>query len=190
MAVGKDDIDDQFDFDDNETLSQTDNDNNSFGEADSHTGDVTMNPVEDFLQVNGDSPRHDEADAPNGNVTITPAEEFLQVNGDRLQHDTDDNVTMKPVEDFLQVNSDDAAMTPVEEFLQGDGNPHKAVIPKGVSKIRELTLDQFENNYQLFTQKLVNIDTGLVIRAILLKNNKLYLIIASKLSVQTMYKIQ
>ena len=62
-AVGKDDINDQFDFDDNKTLSQTDNDDNSFGEADSHTGDVTVTPVEDFLQVNGDSPRHDEADA-------------------------------------------------------------------------------------------------------------------------------
>ena len=171
-AVGKDDIDDQFDFDDNETLSQTDNDDNSFVKADSHTGDVTMTPVEDFLQVNGDSPRHDEADAPTGNVTITPAEEFLQVNSDRLQHDTDDDVTMKPVEDFLQVNSDNAAMTPVEEFLQGDGNPQKVVIPKGVSKIMELTLDQFENKYQLFAQKLVNINTGLVIRAILLKNNE------------------
>ena len=115
------------------------------------------------------SSRHDEADVPTGNVTITPAEEFIQANGDRLQHDTDNDVTIKPVEDFLQVNSDDVAMTPVEEFLQGDGNPHKAVILKGVFKITELTLDQFENNYQLFAQKLVNINTGLVIRAILLK---------------------
>ena len=63
-------------------------------------------------------------------------------------------------------------MTPVEEFLQVDGNPHKTVIPKGVSKITELTLDQFENNYQLFAQKLVDIDTGLVIKAIILKNNE------------------
>ena len=72
------------------------------GEADSHTGDVTMTPVEDFLQVNGDSPRNDEADTPTGNVIITHAKEFLQVNGDRLQHDTDDDITMKPVKDFLQ----------------------------------------------------------------------------------------
>ena len=128
MAVGKDDIDNQFDFDDNKTMSQTDTDDNSFGEADSHTGDVTMAPVEDFLQVNGEDPRHDDDDTPTDNVTITPAKEFLQVNGDRLQHDTDNDVTMKPVKDFLQVNSDDAAMTPVEEFLQGDGNPHKAAI--------------------------------------------------------------
>ena len=63
-------------------------------------------------------------------------------------------------------------MTPVKEFHQVDGNPHNAVIPKGASKITELTLDQFENNYQLFAKKLVDIDTGLVIRAILLKNNE------------------
>ena len=44
------------------------------GEADSHTGDVTMTPVKDFLQVKGDSPRHDDADTPTGNVTITPAD--------------------------------------------------------------------------------------------------------------------
>ena len=55
MAVGKDDIDDQFDFDNKKTLSQTDNNDNSFGKSDSHTGDVTMTPVEDFLQVNGKS---------------------------------------------------------------------------------------------------------------------------------------
>ena len=44
--------------------------------------------------------------------------------------------------------------------------------PKGVSKITELNLDQFENNYQLFAKKLVDIDTGLVIRDIILKNNE------------------
>ena len=70
------------------------------------------------------------------------------------------------------MDSNLTAMTPVEEFLQVDGNPHKPVIPKGISKITELTLDQFENNYQLFAQKLADIDTSLVIRAILLKNNE------------------
>ena len=35
-----------------------------------------------------------------------------------------------------------------------------------------MTFDLFENNYQLFTQKLVDIDTGLVIRTIILKNNE------------------
>ena len=78
---------------------------------------------------------------------------------------------MKPVKEFLQVDNYRTAMTPVEEFLQVDGNLHTLAIPKGISKITELTLDQFENNYQLFAQKLADNDSGLVIRAILLKNN-------------------
>ena len=106
-----------------------------------------------------------------GNVNINPVEEFLLVNGDRPQHDTDHNTTVKPVEEFLQVDHDRTTMTPVEEFLQVDGNLHTSKIPKVISKISELTLDQFENNYQLFVQKLADTDTSLVIRAILLKNN-------------------
>ena len=35
-----------------------------------------------------------------------------------------------------------------------------------------MTLDQFKNNYKLFTKKLADIETSLVIRAILLKNNE------------------
>ena len=131
-----------------------------------------MTPVEEFLQVDGDRPRHDEDVATPGNVNINPDEEFLQVNGDRPQHDTDHNITVKPVEEFLQVDRYCTAMTPVEEFLQVDGNIHTSAIPKGISKITELTLDQFKNNYQLFAQKLADNDTGLVIRAILLKNNE------------------
>ena len=132
-AVGKDDIDDQFDFDNNETSFQIDSDDNSVGEAESQTGDITMAPVKEFLQVNGDDPSHDDDATPTDNVTITNTEEFLQVNGDRLQQDTDNDITMKPVEEFLQVHSDNVSMTPVEEFLQSDDNPHKVVTLKGVS---------------------------------------------------------
>ena len=52
MAVGKDDIDDKLDFDDK--------DDTSFCETDSQSGDITLTPVEEFLQVIGDRPRHDE----------------------------------------------------------------------------------------------------------------------------------
>ena len=55
MAVGKNNIDDQLDFNDFETLSQNDNDDSSSGVTDSHSDDVTMTPVEEFLQVDGDS---------------------------------------------------------------------------------------------------------------------------------------
>ena len=48
-------------------------------------------------------------------------------------------------------------------------------ILSGISKITELTLDLFKNNYKLFAQKLVDVETDLVIRAILLKNNEVIL---------------
>ena len=46
------------------------------------------------------------------------------------------------------------------------------MIPSGVSKITELTLNLFNNNYKLFAKKLVDVETDLVIRAILLKVNE------------------
>ena len=72
MAVGKDDIDDKLDFDDN--------DDTSYGETDSQSGDITLTPVEELLQVVGDRPRHDEDVASPGNVNINSVEDFLQVN--------------------------------------------------------------------------------------------------------------
>ena len=46
-AVGKNDIDDQHDFD------------NSLEDADSDAGSVTMNPVDESIQVNGGALGHD-----------------------------------------------------------------------------------------------------------------------------------
>ena len=37
-----------------------------------------------------------------------------------------------------------------------------------------MTLDQFQNNFRLFAKKLVNVDSDLVIRVILLKNNTVF----------------
>ena len=94
-----------------------------------------MTPVEEFLQEDGVCPRHG-ADVPtSGNVSINPGEEFLLVNVDRHQHDIDHNITVKPVEEFLQVDHDHTTMTPVEEFLRVDGNLHTSGIAKGISKI-------------------------------------------------------
>ena len=56
-------------------------------------------------------------------------------------------------------------------FSQGSVVPQNLLIPNGISKLTELTLDQFKNNFRLFAQKLVNVDSDLVIRVILLKNN-------------------
>ena len=48
------------------------------------------------------------------------------------------------------------------------------MVPTEISKLTELTLDQFKNKFRLFAQKLVNVDSELVIRVILLKNNVVF----------------
>ena len=63
---------------------------------------------------------------------------------------------------------------PEAEFSQGSVIPQNLLVPTGISKLTELTLDQFKNNYRLFTKKLVNVDSDLVIRVILLKNNVVF----------------
>ena len=63
---------------------------------------------------------------------------------------------------------------PEAEFSQGSVVPQNLLIPNGISNLTELTLDQFQNNYRLFAQKLVNVDSDLVIRVILQKNNAVF----------------
>ena len=60
------------------------------------------------------------------------------------------------------------------EVSQGDIVPQH-LIPSRISKITQLTLDQFDNNYRLFAQKLLNDESDLTIRVILLKNNTMFL---------------
>ena len=48
------------------------------------------------------------------------------------------------------------------------------LIPSGIPNITQLTLDQFDNNYRLFAQKLINVESDLMIRVILLKNNTMH----------------
>ena len=64
---------------------------------------------------------------------------------------------------------------PAVEFSQGSVIPQNLLVPTGISKLTELTLDQFKNNFRLFAKKLVNVDSDLVIRVILLKNNVVFL---------------
>ena len=166
MAVGKNDIDDQHDFD------------NSLEDADSDAGSVTMTPVDESIQVNGGALGHDNAVSSSVHVSTNYVEGILQVSGDRHKHyhDFDDSydkadsdagsVTTTPVDESIQVigdppscenakaNTVNQTILSVYEFIQSDGIPHKIAIPPGISKITELTLDQFENNYKLFAQKI------------------------------------
>ena len=127
---------------------------------------VSTNYVEGMLQVSGDRPKHyhdfddsyDEADSDAGSVTMTPVDESIQVIGD------------PPSCENAEANTVNQTILSVNESIQSDGIHHKIAIPPGISKITELTLDQFENNYKLFAKKLVDVETDLVIRAIFLKN--------------------
>ena len=63
---------------------------------------------------------------------------------------------------------------PAAVFSQGSVIPQNLLVPTGISKLTELTLDQFKNNFRRFAKKLVNDDSDLVIRVILLKNNAVF----------------
>ena len=63
---------------------------------------------------------------------------------------------------------------PGAEISQGDVVPQH-LIPTGIPNITQLTLDQFDNNYRLFAKKLINVESDLTIRVILLKNNTMFL---------------
>ena len=63
---------------------------------------------------------------------------------------------------------------PGAEISQGDVVPQH-LIPSGIPNITQLTLDQFNNNCRLFSQKLINVESDLTIRVILLKNNTMFL---------------
>ena len=64
---------------------------------------------------------------------------------------------------------------PVAEISLGNVVPQHLLIPTGISNITQLTLDQFNKNYRLFAQKLINVESDLMIRVILLKNNAMFL---------------
>ena len=59
---------------------------------------------------------------------------------------------------------------PAAVFSQGSVIPQNLLVPNGISKLTELTIDQFKNNFR----KLVNVDSDLVIRVIILKNNAVF----------------
>ena len=112
-SVGKNDIDDQFKFDDYDNMTQNDEDN-SFREADPDVGSVARNHVDEIISVNGGSPGHGNAES-NRSYNLTAL--------------------------------------PEDEIIQGGVIPQSRMIPTGVSKITELTIDLFKNNDKLCCSK-------------------------------------
>ena len=67
----------------------------------------------------------------------------------------------------------DRDLPPIDGIDQVTGNKGvllPAHVPKGAAKVVELTLNLFDNNYNLYAKKINHHEDGLFIRAILMKN--------------------
>ena len=173
----KNDIDDQIEIDDFAFVeSTTQNDIDYFlSPADGyikvsencqiHDNDVTNVPVDGHVRVQGD--RHVQT---NSDFILSPVDGYVRVTKNRLDND----VTIIPVDGYVSVLSDRqvqkqhdpaiientdvlgntqdlTAMNPVERNLQVHGSKNTSqLLPQGISKITELTLDLFDNNYHLY----------------------------------------
>ena len=84
------------------------------------------------------------------------------------------NNTTSPVTEICQGLVATQNMTPPgAEICIGEMVPQH-LIPSNISKSTQLMLDQFDNNYRLFSQRLKNDDSNLTIRVVLLKNNLMF----------------
>ena len=153
--------------------SQNDNDDSFIVDLPA-AGIESMNLTDEFILANG-SPSEGEVEA--------------TLSKNKSQNDNDNSFvvdlpaagkeSMNLLANGSPGNGDDKAILSNNnttlseaEISQGSASPQNLWILSGISKITELTLDLFENNYKLFAQKLVDVETDLVIRAILLKNNE------------------
>ena len=123
-------------------------------------------PVDGNIRVSGD---------------LTLVDVNTQVTGNGQNRDNDvAHVPMvqcdRHVCDNTQSNTG-CGLLPVDGDIQVTGNngvqiPHS--IPKGITKITELTLELFDNSDHLYAQKINHPEEGLFIRAILMQNNTIF----------------
>ena len=159
-AVGINDIDDCFDIDD-VTDSTNDNDE-SFEAADSEAGGRTTNQRMEFCPVCGDSPSGLNAgeDLSSNNSTTDNNDSFLSTYSDASGLSTSQRMEFRPMhgdpagrlfasEELLS----NQPAQPAAVFSQGSVIPQNLLVPTGISKLTELTLDQFKNNFRLFAKK-------------------------------------
>ena len=165
-AVGLNDTDDyQINIDDNDNDDQ---DDDPIPTGTSGGGGSTGNRME-FRPLCGDpsSPVPNGEDHTSNNTTL-PATEICQGNV-VTQHLT------LPATEICRGNVVTQHLTlPGAEICIGEVVPQH-LIPSRISKSTQWTLDQFDNNYRLFSQKLKNDDSNLTIRVVLLRNNLMFL---------------
>ena len=148
VAVCKTDIDDQ-----NEINDQFDVDENNpdVDPQEQQHNVVALLPAKWHFQEPGDGHQHDN------DITMQSVEGNFQVHGNVQQHDK--NASVHASEGHLQLygntphNTVDAALVPAGGHFQVQCSISQQSIPQGISKITELTLDLFDNNYHLFAKK-------------------------------------
>ena len=132
----------------------------------------SLEPDDGNIQVTGDS-------QVTGN--LTPDDGNIQVGGDSQSHDNDVALVHVVQCDRHVLNNTQnntgCGLSPDDGDIQVTGNNGVTIlhtIPKGVTKITELTLELFNNNYHLYAQKINHPEEGLLVRAILMKNNAIF----------------
>ena len=142
---------------------------------------VGMNDTDDY-QINlddNDHGVHDDEPIPTGTFGggdhTCNGMVFCSLHGDPIHQDCRCTNQTLPMTEGRQGSVASQTMTPPDvEFHNGAMVP-QYLIPSNTSKSTQLTLDQFENNYRLFSQRLKNDDDNLTVRVIVLKNNQMFL---------------
>ena len=105
---------------------------------------------------------------------ITPVDGNIRVLSDRTLTDASTQTTGF---DLARDLDTDCGLLPVDGNVQVTGNKGVQLpehVPKGAAKVNELTLELFDNNFNLYAQKINHPEEGLFIRAILMKNNLIF----------------
>ena len=102
---------------------------------------------------------------------ITPVDGNIRVLSVRTLTDASTQTTGF---DHSQDLDTDRGLLPVDGNVKVTGNKGvqlPAHVPKGAAKVNELTLELFDNNFNLYAQEINHPEEGLFIRVILMKNN-------------------
>ena len=142
---------------------------------------VGINDTDDYQinLVDNDHGVHDDEPIPSGTFGgsghTCNGMEFCSLRGDhRSQSCNCTNQTLPTTESCHGTIASQTMTPPGVEIHTGELVP-QYLIPSNTSKSTQLTLDQFDNNFRLFSQRLKNNDTNLTIRVVLLKNNLMFL---------------
>ena len=148
------DSDDQVEFDDSIIVESHSHNNLTLNDNDHvlHTVDAIIRRPGHVMPVDGNI---------RVSVDLTLTDVSTQITGIGLARDLDTGHGLLPVDGDIQVTGNNGVQI-----------PHS--VPKGIAKITKLTLELFDNNYNLYAKKINHPEEGLFIRAIIMKNNIIF----------------